>query len=353
MKIKRILIGVLSVSCILTSINMTSFAAENTTISTTIGIRVPSTYTVNIPKTITLNNDFSFSEEISVTGDIASDQGVEVKDSAGYFGLTNGSTSIGIDTLQDKTMFDYNDIIAGTKGNWTGTLMNNIEKKYIAAGHYSGNANLSIRFYTHYISTEDKTYAAYNGFAINDDISAITYPDHIVFSGTGEIPGTLLDKDSTGYDSVMARRIADYGFPGNYNDIVVEDGITSVGTYAFKGASIRNVTLPASCTQIKDTSFRGSGLTSIDLSHVTSLGYDAFSFCTSLQNVTLSDQLTYIPSMCFYECSNKNLTIYVPASVTAIESDSFKDVQNIIIAKDSTLEIPEGKWGAVNVTKEQ
>ncbi|MCD8128722.1 MAG: leucine-rich repeat protein, partial [Oscillospiraceae bacterium] len=84
--------------------------------------------------------------------------------------------------------------------------------------------------------------------------------------------------------------------------VVIENGVTSIGDYAFD---------------------RCSNLTSVTISNsVTSIGDSAFWGCSSLTGVTLPGSVTSIGSSAFYYCSSLT-SITIPSSVTSIEDAAF------------------------------
>lgn len=79
---------------------------------------------------------------------------------------------------------------------------------------------------------------------------------------------------------------------GNTDFTKVPNTVTTIGRDAFSGVTFANpiVSLPTSVTKIKRYAFRHSNITSInlgELSNLTTIGTQAFSYCTGLTEVTL------------------------------------------------------------------
>ena len=75
-------------------------------------------------------------------------------------------------------------------------------------------------------------------------------------------------------------------------DLVIPDGVASIGNYAFSGCSgLTSVTIPASVTSIGETAFWDcSGLTSVTIpDSVTSIGDNSFYGCSGLTSVTIPE----------------------------------------------------------------
>ena len=107
--------------------------------------------------------------------------------------------------------------------------------------------------------------------------------------------------------------------------VTIEDGITSIGDYAFSGCSgLTELILPSSVTSIGDYAFYGcSGLTELILPNsVTSIGDGAFLGCSGLTELTLPNSLTEIGKYAFRGCSGLTELI-LPNSVTSIGESAF------------------------------
>ena len=102
-------------------------------------------------------------------------------------------------------------------------------------------------------------------------------------------------------------------------ELVIPDGVTSVGQYAFYDcSSLTSVTIPNSVTSIGEFAFNGcSSFTSVTIPNsVTSIGEYAFNGCSSLTSVTIPNSVTSIGDGAFSYCSNLT-SITIPNSVTS------------------------------------
>lgn len=102
--------------------------------------------------------------------------------------------------------------------------------------------------------------------------------------------------------------------------------VTSIGSNAFSWCSgLTSVNIPNSVTSIGDEAFRNSSeLTSVNIPNsVTSIGSCAFYFCSGLTSVTIGNSVTEIGSDAFGGCSG--LTSFtIPSSVTSIGYSVFE-----------------------------
>jgi len=121
--------------------------------------------------------------------------------------------------------------------------------------------------------------------------------------------------------------------------IVVGEGITKIGTCAFKNCNrIQEVELPQSLTEIDQEAFAGCNAIKriVIPNHVSRIGNNAFSACGMLKEVVLPDGLKIIGDYAFENCKYlSNITI--PSSVQDIGSSAFTHCERI-----EEIEIPEG-----------
>ena len=145
-----------------------------------------------------------------------------------------------------------------------------------------------------------------------------------------------LDADGTltisGTGAMKDNRIPIYQ-NSNVKKVVIEDGVTSIGNYAFRGcSSLTNITIPDSVTSIGMEVFLGcNSLTSITIPNgITSIGDDMFSNCWSLTSITIPDSVTSIGMYAFSECSSLT-SITIPKSVTSIGNSAFRSCNNLTV----------------------
>ncbi len=156
-------------------------------------------------------------------------------------------------------------------------------------------------------------------------------------------------------DSVTS--IGSYAFYGcsSLADVTIPDSVTDIGWSAFYGcSSLTSITIPDSVTIISDGAFAYcSNLTSITIPDcVTSIGNHAFFGCHSLTSITMPDGVTSIGDDAFYYCDSLT-SITIPASVTSIgdraftcwslteidvapENSSYCDIDGVLMTKDAT-----------------
>ena len=115
--------------------------------------------------------------------------------------------------------------------------------------------------------------------------------------------------------------------------------VTSIGNQAFYYcSSLKEITIPEGVASIGDDAFyHCRGLTSITIPEsVTSIGGYAFLGCSGLTSITIPEGVTSIGGYAFYDCDGlKEITI--PEGVTSIGDKAFYDCDGL-----KEITIPEG-----------
>lgn len=167
----------------------------------------------------------------------------------------------------------------------------------------------------------------------------------LTISGTGEMPD-FGELDLS--DAKATEECAPWYLYGNIiEEIIVEEGIASVGNNAFAYTGAVSITLPSTLRRLGDNAIYGAQITGIELpdglesighfcfgynpiteieipDSVIELGYAAFFGCGPLKTVKLSKNLKVIESSTFTWC-NVLEEITLPASVEKVERAAFYD----------------------------
>ena len=117
----------------------------------------------------------------------------------------------------------------------------------------------------------------------------------------------------------------------NLEKVMIGDGITSVGGWAFANCSgVTAVDLPTTLASIGENAFRScNGLKNITIPYsVTSIGNSAFILCKGLTSVGLNYGLTSIGNNAFEGCSGLT-SVEIPASLTSFGNYAFRYCENL------------------------
>ena len=115
-------------------------------------------------------------------------------------------------------------------------------------------------------------------------------------------------------------------YAGTGGDVVIPDGVTSIGDWAFSGCTgLTQVTIGSGVTTIGSAFSGCTGLTQVTIpDSVTAIGNYAFRDCTSLASVTIPDSVTSIGWWAFEGCVGLT-QVTIGSGVTTICNSAFED----------------------------
>lgn len=122
-----------------------------------------------------------------------------------------------------------------------------------------------------------------------------------------------------------------YANKDKIESVVIEDGVTSIGMYAFGDcSSLASIKLPNSISSIGNAAFSNcSSLASITLPNsISSIGGTTFYYCSSLTSITIPNSVTSIGDSAFLGCSNL-ASITISNSVTSIAGNVFEKCSSL------------------------
>ena len=169
----------------------------------------------------------------------------------------------------------------------------------------------------------------------------------LTISGNGAMP------DHTSTDSPTWEPPA-----ASINQVIIEDGVTSIGSYAFYNkSSIMSVQIPETVTSIGEAAFSYSGLMAITVpGSVKEVGDKAFYGCELLKSATFHEGVERIGSGAFGSCKISYLDF--PSTINFVGSGAFMQCQNLVRVRFArskqtvTLEdnLFNGCWNLLDVT---
>ena len=154
----------------------------------------------------------------------------------------------------------------------------------------------------------------------NSSANPLTYAHHLFIPGMGEVTNLVIPSSVTS--------IGDYAFSGAsfLTSVTLPTTLTEIGDGAFNGCKgLTSITIPESVTYIDEGAFSGcSGLTSINIpENIRYIWNNTFYGCSGLTSITIPDNVKYIGNYAFAYCTGLT-SINIPESVTSIGDAAFR-----------------------------
>lgn len=121
------------------------------------------------------------------------------------------------------------------------------------------------------------------------------------------------------------------GRPGAITTVIIEEGITSIGNYAFADMEhLVSITIPDSVQSIGGSAFQNCvSLQEVRLpKDLVSIPAGTFAGCVSLRSIVIPDNVDHIWHEAFRGCTSLT-TVTVPLNLRTIEYDAFAECPNL------------------------
>jgi len=135
---------------------------------------------------------------------------------------------------------------------------------------------------------------------------------------TASLPDSLVSIGAHAFDGAL--------YKGGCTHLEIPSGVQHIGDYAFMQNNLETIVLPESLKTIGKYAFSASfAVTEIVVpDSVYSIGQDAFFSCDNLKKVTLPDTLKELPISCFEKCTNLT-EVNIPDALTVLPSSVFAE----------------------------
>ena len=144
--------------------------------------------------------------------------------------------------------------------------------------------------------------------------------------------------DDSGYCTICGGAVGstvgilyDLSSDGSYAEVIGYEGTAKniIIASEYQGKPVKN---------IYKESFKNSSIKSVVIGDsVTSIGDNAFAYCSSLTSIEIGDSVTSISDFAFYDCHSLT-SVVIPDSVTSIGSSAFVSCNNKLYTTENNLQ---------------
>ena len=136
------------------------------------------------------------------------------------------------------------------------------------------------------------------------------------------LPSTLIEIGAHAFDHASIR------------EVDLPENLTTIGEYAFLRSDLKQITIPDSVETIGRGAFEYcDGFSSVVIpSTVTDLGWDVFKNCYMMKEATVEYGISKIPESTFEGCTNL-IKVSIPNTVIEIGGAAFKDCKKLVDVK--------------------
>ena len=254
--------------------------------------------------------------------------------------IPNGVTSIGGSAFEGTALLDKQTTPVKYADSWVVNCDSDVENVIIKSGT-KGIANSAFSWCSSLKSItipDSVTSIGYNAFFNCTSLKSITIPDSVTsigesaFDSCSNLTAIDVEVGNNNYTSVNGvlfnkDKTELICYPAGKTDksYTIPNSVTSIDYQAFTYCtSLKSITIPDSVTSIGEFAFEYcKSLTSITIPNsATEIGFGAFSGCASLISITIPNSVTSIGNVAFSDCTSLT-SITIPNSVTEIGSSAF------------------------------
>lgn len=166
------------------------------------------------------------------------------------------------------------------------------------------------------------------GFINHTELTAVVIPDTV----QEILPNAFVNCYALSSVEIgeKVKKIGDYAFDGIFEEIVLPEGLESIGRSAFKNVPLRKIVIPEKVSYIGESAFQATKLEEVIIhGNVKILKENTFKDCLSLREVIVESGVESI-EQAFRNCTMLN-TITIPASVKKIAFHTFSDCNDLTI----------------------